>query len=185
MTENEAKQWLKHTRAYQYKCDNCECIDINGACNEECKDFYDMAIQALEEIQAYRAIGTVEGFERAIKSSIENYNLYREYKAKVQEFETIGTIEEFKALKDCGTHDCIIKHLSGECSYKETGCSNCKSKWKIKDLLEKSVEKKAIVYGRNDAVGTDVGLCPVCNDRPLRACDNQYCPDCGQKLDWQ
>ena len=67
---------------------------------------------------------------------------------KVQAFEAIGTIEDFKALK------------------------------------EKSVAKKAIVYGHNDAVGTDVGLCPVCNDRPLRACDNQYCPDCGQKLDW-
>ena len=49
MTENEAKQWLKHTRAYQHKCDNCEYIDIKGACNEECKDFYDMAIKALEK----------------------------------------------------------------------------------------------------------------------------------------
>ena len=63
MTENEAKQWLKHTRAYQHKCDNYEYIDIKGACNEECKDFYDIAIQALEEIQQYRAIGTVEEFK--------------------------------------------------------------------------------------------------------------------------
>lgn len=59
----------------------------------------DMAIQALEEIQQYRAIGTVEGYERAIQSSIENYNLYREYKAKVQEYEAIGTIEELQELK--------------------------------------------------------------------------------------
>lgn len=55
-----------------------------------CLDFreqmaLDMAIEALEEVQRYRAIGTVEGFERAIQSSIENYNLYREYKAKAQE----------------------------------------------------------------------------------------------------
>ena len=49
MTEIEAKEWLKHTRAYQHKCDNCEYIDIKGACNEECKDFYDMAIKALEK----------------------------------------------------------------------------------------------------------------------------------------
>ena len=60
-------------------------------------------IELLEELEAYRAIGTVEGYERAIKSSIENYNLYREYKAKVQAFEAIGTIEEFKALKEKNT----------------------------------------------------------------------------------
>ena len=52
-----------------------------------------------ETLKQYRAIGTVEGYERAIQSSIENYNLYREYKAKVQEFEAIGTIEELQDLK--------------------------------------------------------------------------------------
>ena len=67
MSENEAIQWLKHTKVYQYKCDNCEYIDINGACNEECKDFYDMAIQALSEIQQYRAIGTVKDFKNAVE----------------------------------------------------------------------------------------------------------------------
>ena len=74
MTENEAKQWLKHTRAYQHKCDNCEYIDIKGACNEECKDFYDMAIQALEEIQQYRAIGTVEEFKALKENQFFNFD---------------------------------------------------------------------------------------------------------------
>ena len=74
MTKNEAKQWLKHTRAYQYKCDNCEYIDIKGACNEECKDFYDMAIQALEEIQQYRAIGTVEEFKALKENQFFNFD---------------------------------------------------------------------------------------------------------------
>ena len=100
MTENEAKQWLKHTRAYQHKCDNCEYIDIKGACNEECKDFYDMAIKALEEIQEYREIGTVKEiliretqFKKLSKSCISDWKILREYQA-------IGTIEEFKALKE-------------------------------------------------------------------------------------
>lgn len=53
-----------------------------------------------ERLKKYETIGTVKGYERAIQSSVENYNLYREYKAKVQEFEKIGTIEEFKTLKE-------------------------------------------------------------------------------------
>ena len=51
----------------------------------------------------------MEGYERAINSSIENYKLYREYKAKVQKFEAIGTIEEFKALKDAEKQGLILK----------------------------------------------------------------------------
>ena len=58
------------------------------------------AILLIKELEQYQAIGTVEGYERAIESSIENYNLYREYKTKVQEYSEIGTIEEFKALKE-------------------------------------------------------------------------------------
>jgi hypothetical protein len=59
-----------------------------------------MAIQALEEIQQYRAIGTVEGYELAINESIDKHNLMIVYKDRLKEFEAIGTIEEFKALKE-------------------------------------------------------------------------------------
>lgn len=58
------------------------------------------AVHLIEELKAYRAIGTVKGYERAIEISNENYCLYREYKAKVQQFEAIGTIEELQALKE-------------------------------------------------------------------------------------
>lgn len=49
MTESEAIKWLKETRAYQHKCDNCAYIDIGGACNDECKDCHELAIKALEK----------------------------------------------------------------------------------------------------------------------------------------
>ena len=78
MTENEAISVLKM-------------VEAHGSLTSKAKD---MAIQALEELQQYRAIGTVKGYEDAIQSSIENYNLYREYKAKVQEYEA-----ELKFLK--------------------------------------------------------------------------------------
>ena len=84
--------------------------------------------QALSELMEYRAIGTVEGYERAIQSSIENYNLYREYKAKVQEFEAIGTIEEFNALKEKNEPKEIHRlPMDDTCIYYENHCPNCDS----------------------------------------------------------
>ena len=90
MTENEALE--------KHKEDCRRCRDKACVHGWDCLQKKD--IEVYEEIQQYRAIGTVEGYERAIQSSIENYNLYREYKAKVQEYKAIGTIEEFKALKE-------------------------------------------------------------------------------------
>ena len=57
-------------------------------------------IDDLKLLNQYKEIGTVEGCKRAIEISKENYYLYLEYKAKVQEYEAIGTVEEFKALKE-------------------------------------------------------------------------------------
>ena len=138
MTENEAKLLEKLDElANDTEVDMYSVATLN-AFFEECGN----TIRGLfEEIQQYRAIGTVEDWKRLIEKEATE-------RRKLAEYFMFGSVEEFK------------------------------------DLKEKSVAKKAIVYGHNDAVGTDVGLCPVCNDRPLRACDNQYCPDCGQKLDW-
>ena len=91
-------------------------------------DVLEDLVKCLEELEHYRAIGTVKGYERAIQSSIENYNLYREYKAKVQEYEEIGTVEEFKALKKNEP-----KGITGEWIFKNDGaygkrrayCSAC------------------------------------------------------------
>ena len=99
MTENEAKELLDSF----YEMD-----EMYAAAQ--------VAIKALEEIQQYRAIGTVEGYERAIQTSIENYNLYREYKAKVQEFEAIGTVEECRVAVE------IVKKMHEHC---EGSCADC------------------------------------------------------------
>ncbi len=52
-----------------------------------------VAMKALEEIQAYRAIGTVEDIEKGIKQSEEEFDMLMAYR-------NIGTIEEFEALKE-------------------------------------------------------------------------------------
>lgn len=91
MTENEAKLLEKlDNLANDSEIDMYSVATLN-AYFEECGN---TIRKLIEEIQQYRAIGTVKGYERAIQISIENYNLYKEYKAKVQEFEAIGTVEE-------------------------------------------------------------------------------------------
>ena len=93
MTENEAIEILKNTTEHTkvYEDDVVFTSDFVKA--------YEMAINALSEIQPYRAIGTVEGYENAIKAYTETYILMKEYKSKLKDFEAIGTIDEFKALK--------------------------------------------------------------------------------------
>lgn len=87
MTENEARQVI-------------ECI--GEKLNDNSLVFYtkveqkalDMAIQVLEEIQKYRELGTVE---LLIKSNAKALFEHME----LEQYRAIGTVEEFKALKEC------------------------------------------------------------------------------------
>ena len=112
MTENEAIEWLREmqnpmiSEAELYCAETC--YGLGKMVYPEPEDYvYEVAIKALEEIQQYRAIGTVE---------------------------------EFKALK------------------------------------EKNEPKKPIIHGLGQR------YCPVCK---CGGADHFYCPNCGQKLDWQ
>lgn len=79
MTKNEAKYYLlEHKPIIGFKTHN---------------EALDMAIQALEEIQQYRAIGTVEEIQ-----SIKDQLLM--VKDMCKDYYEIGTIDEFKALKE-------------------------------------------------------------------------------------
>lgn len=82
MTENEAKYYLlEHKPIIGFKTHN-EALDV--------------AIKALEKIQQYRAIGTVEQLEWC-KDASHWKELFKE---KLEKYEAIGTVEEFKALKE-------------------------------------------------------------------------------------
>lgn len=81
MTENEAIKELK------------EAIDCcTSGEDERFKEALGMGILAIEEIQAYRAIGTVEQINRALDLGSEVHIMLKKY-------QKIGTTEEFKALK--------------------------------------------------------------------------------------
>lgn len=88
MTENEAIKWQKSFKK-----------TYNGF-PPETEEACDMAIKALEEVQQYREIGTIKEikireaqFARLAEGYLNDLTLLREY-------QTIGTAEEFKALKE-------------------------------------------------------------------------------------
>lgn len=96
MTENKAIKILNIHRT------------LNNGYNAEVETI-DIAVKALEEIQQYRAIGTVEEIEPYVRlaeklnlcdlvrenARLENKIRFLEvYKNKLKEYESIGTVEE-------------------------------------------------------------------------------------------
>lgn len=90
MTENEAKEILLQ-------------IAYDGEYPIGSSEAFSIAIQALEEIQQYRAIGTVEELksmkENGAFTGVELAQLAA-MQMRLKEYSAIGTIEEFKALKE-------------------------------------------------------------------------------------
>lgn len=94
-----------------------------------------VAIVALAEIQEYRAIGTVEDIQLI-------FSLCKDLERIVKKYEKIGTIEEFK------------------------------------DLKEKNEPKKP------QEISWGATKCPICGQEFGFNSHFNYCPKCGQKLDW-
>lgn len=97
---------------------------------------------------------------------------------KLAKFEAIGTIEEFKVLKD-------INRIADNLSKME--------RIEFKALKEKSVAKKPYIQQIvKDFREHDCYECPNCDCFVgyVSECQEEhyqyiYCPNCGQKLDWQ
>lgn len=115
MTENEAKILLCQMYLPQF--------------DEKEKQALTMAIKALEEIQQYRAIGTVEELktmkENGAFTGIELAHLAA-VQMKMKKYQTIGTVDEFKALKEKS----VAKKpeyapTDDTCLYSEYVCPNC------------------------------------------------------------
>ena len=139
MTENEAIKVIGN-KACNDRCKEIHCDDSCMYGKNQCA--FEMAITALTEIQQYRAIGLtptmvkdlISSEKKAHKVALENAHI-------VDEYEAIGTVEEFKTLK------------------------------------EKAEPKKV---DENDC-------CPICHTygKDDNGVAGDYCPDCGQALDWQ
>ncbi len=117
-----------------------------GNTAHSCKaDYIKTAIQALEEIQQYRAIGTVEELktmkENGSFTGLELAQLAA-MQMRLKKYSEIGTVEEFKALKEknepkkdnndngrcknCGTYNnFIINKLANPKGHLVIHCWNC------------------------------------------------------------
>ena len=149
MTEQEAIEIVKKEKAY-----------MDSHAGRAQSEAFEMSIKALEEVQKLR-------------------NEMWELNQICRDYTSLGTVEEFKALKEID-YDCSIKHLTGECSYNETGCSDCIGREKIRKALEKQIAKKPVK--RSFIVPYEgINVCPSCKE-PLPSSKEHHCK-CGQKLD--
>ena len=120
MTENEIlKSALKKVEAQKVNFGFMERFNVDE--NWE-------VMKALEEIQQYRAIGTVD-------EVAEMSNSYINYFHKVRKYQAIGTIEEFKALKEKS----VAKkpdyegdgHYNGQIVFDTWICPNCEKHYEV------------------------------------------------------
>ena len=113
MTENECIDVLKNLAFLSGKKEH-----------EKCEKAIEMAIQALEEVQAYRAIGTVEDLktmkENGAFTGVELAQILA-MQMELKKYQSIGTIEEFKALKEKAEP----KKDIGKRKYDEAYCPAC------------------------------------------------------------
>ena len=129
-------------------------LRAGSRCTMETAETQDMAIKALEEVQQYRALGTVEDLkimkEHGAFTGTELAQLVA-MQMRLREYEQIGMPEELRILKD------------------------------------KQVAKKVSLRRVRKLDGFDLGKCPTCGEDVSRDCDGTdiFCPDCGQKLDWE
>ena len=117
---------------------------------------YEMAIKALEEVQQYRAIGTVEECQKSVeicKSMIER-NITPENMEEYMKFED-------ECVKNGFTFNSLLEAREKQTAKKieifngQASCPNCKHLFGGMDVI-----KKLIIW------------------------DMPYCKNCGQKLDW-
>lgn len=119
MTENEMLKIAVHCLGVQAEQEVCEECDIYGNCHTDCKDVAVVAIKALEEVQQYREIGSVE----QMKNQKENLSVaYR----IISDYESIGTVEECrKAVEKQKAKKCDVTKDNFRIYYKCPTCNHC------------------------------------------------------------
>ena len=124
MTENEAIARFKSCQENVGKCEKCRFYSFCGI-----YDMEDTAIEALEQIQQYRAIGTLEELQDMKNNYFEALSDWRQYRK-------IGTLEDCRAAveKQTAKKPEFVgarfrnngKHISDGCQLQKCyKCPNC------------------------------------------------------------
>lgn len=100
---------------------------------------------------------------------------------KLAQYEDIGTLEEFKFLKENRfTHTelaeiaCGLNRLA---KYEDIGTLE-----EVRDAVERQKAKKAEKISKGDKLR--FGTCPCCERRISTVEGGNYCQNCGQRLEW-
>ncbi len=96
MTENEANMSIKYAVCVLEAIGNGLTLSNENDREDACV----LAIKAIDELQQYRAIGTMEEIKSEHKELIELSRRYLKDTNELIKYQEIGTVEEFKALKE-------------------------------------------------------------------------------------
>lgn len=163
MTEQEAFEW---------KC--YRAIDlIKRIKTEETPERYvdrhkafDTAISALEEIQQYRALGTVEEIKKKIRKELPYMSIAQaKFKSELNAYRAIGTVEEVREAMEKQTPKkpkAILRHRGG---FEMEHCPNCDTDYQV---------------DRRYAINDD--YCSTCG-KLLDSSFRNFCANCGQATD--
>ena len=138
------------------------------------------AIEALKEIQQYRAIGTVEDFVNLKRGAAIMSDLYK-FGYTLDE-----TIETMRDVIDTGNHDRMfldtyywLKMLS---EYRKNGTVE-----EFREAVEKQKPKMPDYEGdgyADEEMVYDTWICPNCGKKyEVDYDDYKHCPNCGQAID--
>ena len=186
MTENEVIK-ICNTMIFAASLSNPQGTPLNMT-KEELTEAMGMAIKALEEVQQYRAIGTTEELQTAMKyvRLAKKHGTIGQVIEECVEYEAIGTLEVCqKSVEICKAIIDRGIELEDVKNYVDFEDKCVKKGFIIKELLEaeeKQTAKKPITYE-----GTNRADCPVCGKtvRGISKHWGNWCSHCGQKLDWE
>lgn len=147
MTEQEAIEWQKAFR----KTYNGTPAEADEAC--------DMAISALEEIQQYRALGTV----KELNYKISHYTMYKRLTEKYRE---IGSPEELREAREKQTPKKPKTILRNRGGFEMEHCHNCDTDYQV---------------DRRYTINDD--YCSACG-KLLDSSFKSFCANCGQAIEW-
>lgn len=159
MTEQEAVYCLKaESERYPHVCEECPLYGQTG-CDHCYDDANDVAIKALEEIQQYRALGTVEELRVARDKQVAKKPKHQkiEYGKHKWKRKRNGEIDDF--AWDYQYCNGVVCEVCGD-----TYCVHCNPDY---DNLEDCV--------------TEDWFCPNCNEKV--GYTFSHCARCNQKLD--
>ena len=87
MTVQEAKNQIEYNVKYRIFTPRVEALQI--------------ALECIEEVEQYRALGTVEELEKKIKTELPYMSLAQaRFKSELDEYRNIGTVEELKEARE-------------------------------------------------------------------------------------